>query len=80
MATVTSKGQVTLPLEIRKLLGVTAGDKVAFSVHDDGTVEVRLPRFPDIASVAGIAGSLPKPMEWHEMLDIARHDRLARPE
>jgi AbrB family looped-hinge helix DNA binding protein len=36
---VSSKGQVTLPLEIRKRLGIKAGDKVDFPVKD-GTVTV----------------------------------------
>ena len=36
---VSSKGQVTLPLAIRKRLGIKAGDKVDFPVKD-GTVTV----------------------------------------
>jgi len=36
---VSSKGQVTLPLEIRKRLGIKAGDKVDFPIKD-GTVTV----------------------------------------
>ena len=27
-ATITSKGQITVPLEVRKILGVRAGDKL----------------------------------------------------
>lgn len=29
-ATITSKGQVTIPLEVRRILGVRAGDKLIF--------------------------------------------------
>ena len=36
MAKVTSKGQITVPLAIRRKLGVRAGDKVLF--EDDGEV------------------------------------------
>jgi antitoxin PrlF len=32
--TVTQKGQVTIPAEVRKLLGVSPHDKVAFVVED----------------------------------------------
>ena len=32
-AKVMSKGQITLPLEIRKLLGVKSGDRVSFIVN-----------------------------------------------
>ena len=37
--TVTQKGQVTIPAEVRKLLGVSPHDKVAFVVEDQ---QVRL--------------------------------------
>jgi AbrB family looped-hinge helix DNA binding protein len=39
-ATITSKGQVTIPLEVRKVLGVRAGDKLMFE-HDETGVRVR---------------------------------------
>lgn len=42
---VSSKGQVTLPLAIRKRLGIKAGDKVDFPVKD-GTVTVVPAREP----------------------------------
>ena len=39
-ATVTSKGQITVPLEVRKILGVRAGDKLMFESDETG-VRVR---------------------------------------
>lgn len=41
MAKVTSKGQVTIPKDIRELLGVRTGDKVLFTANQDGTVTLR---------------------------------------
>ena len=38
-ATVTSKGQVTIPLEVRERLGIEAGTKVQFVPRADGTWE-----------------------------------------
>ncbi len=35
-ASVTSKGQITLPKEVRDNLGVRTGDRVAFRVGSDG--------------------------------------------
>lgn len=32
-ATITSKGQITIPKEVRTSLGLNAGDQVAFVVH-----------------------------------------------
>jgi len=39
-ATITSKGQITVPLEVRKMLGVRAGDKLMFEDDETG-VRVR---------------------------------------
>lgn len=74
----TSKGQLTLPVEIRRHLGVGPKDKVAFVVQEDGTVHVRSAMYPTVDSIVGIAGTLPRPMEWDEMIEIARHDWYLR--
>jgi AbrB family looped-hinge helix DNA binding protein len=39
-ATITSKGQLTVPKEIRVALGVGPGDRLAFRIHEDGVVTV----------------------------------------
>ena len=39
-SSVSQKGQVTIPVEIRRLLGVTAQDMVAFVVEDDEVIAV----------------------------------------
>ena len=36
-ARITSKGQITVPREIRRLLGVRAGDGLLFETDDSGT-------------------------------------------
>jgi len=76
VSTLSSKGQVTLPIEIRKHLGVNPNDKVAFVIEPDGKVQVTPARYPDIASLSGAAGSLKKPLSWKEMQQTAREDRL----
>ena len=40
-ATVTSKGQVTIPADIRRALGLTAGERVVFTQLEDGTTLMR---------------------------------------
>ena len=40
VATMTAKGQITLPKPIRQVLGVDVGAKVAFELHDNGRVIV----------------------------------------
>ena len=40
-ARITSKGQTTIPQEIRKLLNLHPGDRLEFLVADDGRVYVQ---------------------------------------
>jgi antitoxin PrlF len=37
-STISSKGQITLPKEVRKRLGLATGDRVEFAVEGDRTV------------------------------------------
>lgn len=56
-ATVTSKGQVTLPAETRRRLGIRAGTRLEFIVKADDRLEVvRLG-----GSVRDLKGLLPRP-------------------
>ena len=43
-ATLTSKGQTTIPREIRESLGMKAGDRMTFTLMPDGTVLMRVKR------------------------------------
>ncbi len=74
-ATVTSKGRVTIPAEIRKRLGIDAGGMLAFVIEDDGKIALRAPAYPTVASLRGAAGSLTNPHSWDEMRAIAREDQ-----
>jgi antitoxin PrlF len=40
-ATITSKGQITIPKEVRRALSLKAGQRVSFIVRGDGVVEMR---------------------------------------
>lgn len=40
-STVTSKGQVTIPAEIRKAMSLSVGERVVFTQLDDGTTVMR---------------------------------------
>lgn len=57
--TMTSKGQVTVPREIRDRLGLKSGDKMAFTMLSDGTVVMR----PKTRRLAELAGSLTRPRQ-----------------
>lgn len=40
-STLTSKGQITLPAELRRRWGLKPGDRVDFTLEDDGRVVLR---------------------------------------
>lgn len=55
-ATLTSKGQITLPKEIRVRLGLDAGSMLDFQILEDNTITVRAVR-PDARRVRGLLKS-----------------------
>ena len=55
--TLTAKGQVTVPREIRDRLGLTSGDKLAFTMLSDGTVVM----YAKTRRLLDLTGSLSRP-------------------
>jgi len=74
LMTVTSKGQVTIPAEVRRYLKIKRNQKIALVFEDDGSVRLRLPQYPSVASLRGKAGTLGRELSWQQMRDIARED------
>jgi AbrB family looped-hinge helix DNA binding protein len=52
-ATITSKGQVTIPRRIRDLLRLEPGDRIDFVIDDQGRVLVR-PGTTDVTELRGL--------------------------
>jgi AbrB family looped-hinge helix DNA binding protein len=55
-STLTSKGQTTIPKDIRDSLGMKTGDRMTFTLLPDGTVLMRVKN----KSVMSLAGRLHK--------------------
>ncbi len=64
-ATITSKGQITLPKSVRERLGIEAGDRVEFVESEQGFLVV--PATRDIRSLKGIVGRPKKPVTIDDM-------------
>ncbi|MDR1015128.1 MAG: AbrB/MazE/SpoVT family DNA-binding domain-containing protein [Coriobacteriales bacterium] len=82
-ATVTSKGQVTIPVDVRRDMGITAGTRLDFIPNGDGSYRVAR----KAGSVMDMFGMLrhdgpPVPVEeMDEAIAAAlaeRHDRISR--
>ncbi|MGB6974678.1 MAG: AbrB/MazE/SpoVT family DNA-binding domain-containing protein [Terracidiphilus sp.] len=75
-ATVTSKGQVTLPRELRKRLGIQRGSRIRFSIPASGAVKVEpvLYDLEDLWKMADEKGTKGGPMTFDEM-DAAKARR-----
>lgn len=56
-ATITSKGQVTIPKPIRDRLRLEPGDKIDFALQEDGDLRV----MPVTASVTRLKGMVSRP-------------------
>jgi len=76
VTTLTKKGQVTIPLEIRTYLGIKAKDKVAFSMDSGG---IRLaPAKYTIEKVYGMVPPLNKPEEFKKNRKIALEEHARK--
>ncbi len=68
---VTQKGQVTIPLEVRRALGIRPGSNVEFRMEEHG---VRLVVDPERAAdeIAGMRGAGSGEMSTDEILALTR--------
>lgn len=57
-ASVTRRGQVTIPAAVRRHLGVSTPDKVAFVLAEDGAVTLKKPIAHTVMSLAGTIPAL----------------------
>lgn len=65
-ATLTSKGQLTLPKPVRDALGVGPGDRLDFVRLEDGAFAI-VPATHSIKSLKGVLGKPAKPVSLEEM-------------
>ena len=70
-ATVTSKGRITIPKEVRKALSLEAGDRVAFLVRKHGVAEMH-PETVDLMSLFGAIKPRVKRVSLRDMDEAIR--------
>jgi len=67
-ATITTKGQITIPKRVRQRLGVTTGDRVEFIEMENGVFQLVVAN-RDIATLKGIVTKPQKTLSVDEMND-----------
>lgn len=65
-ATLTSKGQVTIPAEVRQRMGLGTGDRIEFVELDAGGFAIK----PAIDDVRSLKGLLRKPAKAVSVADM----------
>jgi AbrB family looped-hinge helix DNA binding protein len=79
VSSVTSKGQVTIPVAVRKHLGVGTPDKITFVVEDDGDVSLRSAPL-SLRDLRGIVPALPGRItsDFEDQIEDAMEEEAAR--
>ncbi len=65
-ATVTSKGQVTIPKEVRSRLGVESGDRIEFIEVEKGIFQI-VAATKDVTALKGMVPKPKRPVSVEEM-------------
>ena len=78
VATLTSKGQITMPRAVRETLGLEAGDKVDFIADDSGGFKVVALR-KEVHGLRGrFAGRASKVVSVQDMADAVQDEAAQR--
>ena len=73
----TSKGQTTIPKDVRKRLNLRPGNRLEFMINEDGRV-LLLPASIDASELAGILKSPARPVTVEDMNQAIRRREALR--
>lgn len=76
-ATLTDKGQITIPRQVRDRLRLRSGHKVEFSIEGDSRAVLR-PSGPRLSDLAGILGRPKRSVSFEEMDEGIRRAAVDR--
>ena len=76
VTTITQRGQVTIPVEVQRLLGVKPRDKISFAI-DGNQVRLLRARYT-LESVAGSVKPATRTEDFERVSQEAKEDHVAR--
>ena len=76
VASITQRGQVTIPAEVRKVLGVAPRGKVAFRI--DGASVSLAPAAFDVETLAGSVQPIRRPEDFEELSRVAKEEHVEK--
>lgn len=76
-ATITSKGQTTIPKSVRDRLNLKPGDRIEFVVQDDGTATM-IPATLTLRQLRALIPKPPRSLTLDEMDQTIRQHAVAR--
>jgi len=76
-ATMTSKGQITIPAEVRQRMGLGTGDRIEFVETDGGGFAIR-PAIDDVRSLKGLLRKPARRVSVEDMNAAVRQRAVAR--
>jgi antitoxin PrlF len=77
LGTVTQKGQITIPVEVREYLQVQPNDKVAFEIRD-GEVVLEKTKILSLDDVFGAVTPRNRPEDFKKLRDNAIEEHLEK--
>ena len=73
-ARVTSKGQITIPKDVRDALGIEEGDRIVFRVQKERAVMAKTPDLLDLAGTVEVPAAM-RDASWENIRGAARRHR-----
>lgn len=74
---ITAKGQITVPKVVREALALGPGDRIAFHIHDDGTVTVEAETV-ELHTLRGVLKSGRRHVSLEQMNEAVRQSAARR--
>lgn len=76
-ATLTSKGQITVPKEVRQFLHLDTGDRLDFIIEQDGEIRLK-PSYVEVSDLKGILRTTNQRVVSLEEMQAAIHGGYER--